>query len=123
MEIVVVIGGRIKYLQQEALPSTFIWPYCEIGDEKDLCLKIVNKSKLLQQSLLWIQKIATGNDLRLINKYSDCTSDIIFVLNGLRRKKRWLPNKNHLLVRYVNKFSILSHLFEKLLWKIALNSM
>ena len=120
MQLVVIVGRKLKFLHTQNLPSSFIWPLYEQGKEKSFCLQYVNLTKYLKQEILRLQKLVSGQHLSLLENYEIYCNDIIFRLNEIRNKK--VIKKRHKDICFaVNKYTIVSFLFEKVLKAMSTN--
>jgi len=113
----VIIGGKIKIFDSRRLPSNIIWPFL-FSEANTYCKTLHNQLKDLKQSILWLEKVASGAHLiQLQNYFVDCC-----IMEGELQKlckKVDLTTEMHKIVFYSNQYKIITFSFDKLIWKIA----
>lgn len=118
MKLVLLVGNKIKFFQTQNLKSSIIWPLFEPGLERQFCVKYVNVTKTLRNDISWLQKLASGNDLRLLYKYELIASDIIFTLDNLKKKKV-IRHKDYIIISSINRLRVLNYLTERVIVRMG----
>jgi len=117
MDLVVIIGGKIRIFDSRHLPGNIIWPLT-YTEAKVCCKTYIDKFKTLKQSILWMQKCTTGPELEhLQNYFIDCCI-MESTLQNLKDKID-LTLDMQTIVSCINEFRKTDFLFDKLLWRRA----
>jgi len=116
MNLVCIINNKLKFFNESSIPSSLIWPNFECDEKKLICLKFINRAKLLRNTIKCFSQSVVGADLLLLENYSLVCCSIVIELSKLRVKKHCDPHK---IVVNINRFNIVSDLFDRLLWRMA----
>jgi len=117
--LVIVIGGKIKVFKKDRLPSSILMPFIEPIVPQIVCLKYKTKIMVLKSEIQCLQKISAGRDLDVLNNYLMWCSAIIDDLARLEKKIQLTKLEEDILLQKINEYTLLSHLFDKLLWEKA----
>jgi len=119
MKFIKIIRGNVKTFESERLPGSVIWPLFEDSNKKLVCLDYLNKAKDLRCDISCLkEKTSDGRYSSILDNYWVWCTALICDLSELR-KRRTILMKSSITVQKINSFTILHHLFDKLLWKIA----
>lgn len=115
MKVIVRVGKKLKFFETKTLKSSIIWPLYHRGQEKQFCLKYVYLTKILRNDILWLQQLASGQDLKLLFDYEIDASDIIQTLEALKNKT---TVKDSCLISAINRFRVLDFLTAKVITRM-----
>lgn len=124
------IGGalRIHTFDLNELKSCVVWPLFELGEEKNVCLKYINRFKLLRQDILFLQSFLKAKEDEQLEEYlRDLDSQVMVCSQSIcelaeLKEKRVVCQKHHrIIIENHNCFHSALTDFNKLLWTIALH--